>query len=80
MLNYVEPTLLKSTFNIAAFIKLSADTHGLDLNRVKLVSEVIFGFLVATIAAVFSLSTKSAPYLFQFFLPVVENYYTQYIV
>jgi hypothetical protein len=36
MLNYVEPTLLKSPFNIAAFIKLRADTHELDLNRVKL--------------------------------------------
>jgi hypothetical protein len=46
MLNYVEPTLLKSTFNIAAFIKLRADTHELDLNKVKLVSEPIFWFYI----------------------------------
>jgi hypothetical protein len=48
MLNFVEPTLLKSPFNIAAFIKLRADTH----ERPEQ-SEAIFLFLLVTIAAIF---------------------------
>jgi hypothetical protein len=68
-------------YDLAAFIKLRADTHEVDLNRVKLVSVfTVFGSEMLLLYPSISLLNNFEQYFFQFFILVIEKeyYYTVY--